>query len=107
MDVLLNLLAQSARFTRGYLSEIALALVATLFVLFGPALNAWVQRRLGNLNFVLRTLLFVSFCALVYGLGIIFASPYVAQGLGLINNYALIPVLLIIVFFIGVVAEKR
>ena len=107
MDVVLDLLVHASRFTRGYLSEIALALVATLFVLFGPALNASIQRALGNLNFVVRTLLFVTFCALVYGLGIIFVSPYLAQGLGMINNYALVPVLLLIVFFIGVVAEKR
>lgn len=107
MDVLLELIAQASRFTRSHLDEIALALVATLCVLFGPALNAWVQRTLGNVNFVLRTVAFVSFCALVYGAGIALASPLLAEGLGYINNYALVPVLLLIGFFIGVIAEQK
>ena len=107
MDFLLDLTASLSRFCRGYLSEIALGLMATLIVIFGPSLNAWIQRSLGNLNFVLRTLLFVLFCAIVYGCGIVFLSPWLATGLGYFNNYALAPALLLILFFIGVMSESR
>ncbi|MHB1372158.1 MAG: DUF3392 family protein, partial [Pseudomonadaceae bacterium] len=76
MDLLLDLIASLSRWSRSHLSDISLAIMATLFVLFGPALNAWVQKNIGGLNFVLRTLLFVIFCAIVYGLGIIYLSPW-------------------------------
>ncbi|MBW7002751.1 DUF3392 domain-containing protein, partial [Salmonella enterica subsp. enterica serovar Weltevreden] len=75
MDLLLDLIATLSRWSRSHLSDISLAIMATLFVLFGPVLNAWVQRNIAGLNFILRTLLFVVFCAVVYGLGIIYLSP--------------------------------
>lgn len=49
--------------------------MATLLVLFGPAINAWVQQRIGSLNFVFRTLLFVLICAVGYGLAMVFVTP--------------------------------
>jgi hypothetical protein len=107
MDLLLEVTASLSRWSRSHLSDIALALVATCFVLFGPALNAWAKRTLGGLNFVLRTLLFVVFCALVYGLGIIYLSPWLASGLAQFNNYALAPVLLVALLVIGVAADRN
>lgn len=107
MDLLLDLIATLSRWSRHHLFDISLAIMATLFVLFGPALNAWVQRNLGGLNFVLRTLAFVAFCAVVYGLGIIYLSPWLAKGLAQFNNYTLAPMLLLSLFIIGVVADRN
>ncbi|TBU96183.1 DUF3392 domain-containing protein [Phytopseudomonas dryadis] len=107
MDLLLDLIATVSRWTRGHLYDISLALMATLFVLFGPGINAWVQRLIGNLNFVLRTLIFVMVCALGYGLAIVFITPWLAQGLGHFNNYTLAPVLLLVFFLIGVLADRN
>ena len=56
---------------RGNLYDISLAIMATLFVLFGPGINAWVQKSISGLNFVLRTLIFVLVCAIGYGLAAI------------------------------------
>jgi len=44
MDLVLDLIATLSRWSRSHLSDISLAIMATLFVLFGPALNAWVQK---------------------------------------------------------------
>ena len=106
MDLVLDLIATLSRWSRGHLGDISLAVMAALFVLFGPGLNAWVQRSIGSLNFVFRTLIFVLLCALVYGLAIIFLTPYLAQALGSFNNYSLAPVLLLVFFVIGVLADR-
>lgn len=106
MDVLLDLIATGSRWCRGHLSEISIAILATLLVLFGPAINAWVQSRIGSLNFVFRTLLFVIVCAVGYGLAMIYLPPWVAQGLGYFNNYTLAPVLVLLFFVIGVLADR-
>lgn len=45
MDLLLDLIVTLSRWSRSHLSDISLALMATLFVLFGPAVNAWVRTR--------------------------------------------------------------
>ncbi|MBF7729945.1 DUF3392 domain-containing protein [Pseudomonas sp. N040] len=106
MDLLLDLLATLSRWSRGHLYDIALAIMATLLVLFGPGINAWVKRSTGGFNFFLRTLLFVLVCVFGYGLALIFLTPWLASGLGYFNNYTLAPVLLLIFLLIGVLADR-
>ncbi|MDF3933028.1 DUF3392 domain-containing protein [Pseudomonas citronellolis] len=106
MDFVLDLIASASRWSRSHLSDIALAIMATLLVLFGPAINAWIQQRIGSLNFVFRTLLFVLICAVGYGLAMVFVTPWVAHGLSYFNNYTLAPVLLLLFFIIGMIADR-
>ncbi|MCD2822415.1 DUF3392 domain-containing protein [Pseudomonas aeruginosa] len=106
MDYALDLIATLSRWSRSHLSDISLAIMATLLVLFGPAINAWVQQRIGSLNFVFRTLLFVLICAVGYGLATVFVTPWLAKGLGYFNNYTLAPVLLLVFFVIGMIADR-
>lgn len=106
MDYALDLIATLSRWSRSHLSDISLAIMATLLVLFGPAINAWVQQRIGRLNFVFRTLLFVLICAVGYGLAMVFVTPWLAKGLGYFNNYTLAPVLLLVFFVIGMIADR-
>ncbi|RUB65527.1 DUF3392 domain-containing protein [Pseudomonas aeruginosa] len=106
MDYALDLIATLSHWSRSHLSDISLAIMATLLVLFGPAINAWVQQRIGSLNFVFRTLLFVLICAVGYGLAMVFVTPWLAKGLGYFNNYTLAPVLLLVFFVIGMIADR-
>ncbi|HEX5841900.1 MAG TPA: DUF3392 domain-containing protein [Pseudomonas sp.] len=107
MDLLLDLIVTLSRWSRSHLYDIALAIMATLLVLFGPGINAWVQRNTASLNFILRTLVFVLLCAVGYGLLIVFATPYMAKGLGYFNNFTLAPVLLLVFFVIGILADRN
>ena len=107
MDLLLDLLVPLSRWSRSHLSDIALAIMATLLVLFGPGINNWFRQHIGGLNFFLRTLLFVLLCAVGYGLAIIFLTPWLASALGHFNNYTLAPVLLLTFFLIGVLADRN
>jgi len=107
MDLVFDLIATLSRWSRGHLYDISLAIMATLLVLFGPAINSWLQQRVGGLNFFFRTLLFVLLCALGYGLAMVFLTPLLAQGLGHFNNYTLAPVLLLVFFLIGVLADRN
>lgn len=106
MDLLLDLIATLSHLSRSHLYDISLALMATLLVLFGPSINAWVQRSIGSLNFILRTLIFVLLCAAGYGLAIIFLTPWLAHALSYFNNYTLAPVLLLVFFIVGVLADR-
>lgn len=107
MDLLLDLIATLSRWTRLHLHDIALAIMATLLVLFGPAINARLQKSIGGLNFLFRTLLFVLLCTLGYGLAMIYLPPWLAHGLGYFSNYTLAPVLLLVFFVIGVLADRN
>ncbi|HBM63980.1 MAG TPA: DUF3392 domain-containing protein, partial [Pseudomonas sp.] len=48
MDLVLDLLATVSRWSRSNLSEISLALVGCLLVLFGTDVKAWAEQRLGG-----------------------------------------------------------
>jgi hypothetical protein len=106
MDLVLDLIATLSRWSRGHLHDIALAILATLLVLVGPALNRRVQGAIGSLNFVFRTLIFVLLCLIGYGLAMIYLPGWLAQGLGYFNNYTLAPVLLLVFFLIGILADR-
>ncbi|GGK03065.1 DUF3392 domain-containing protein [Pseudomonas matsuisoli] len=106
MDVILDLIATASRWSRSHLSEISIAILATLLVLLGPAINGWIQQRIGSLNFVFRTLLFVIICAAGYGLAMIHLPGWITQGLSYFNNYTLAPVLVLLFFVIGVLADR-
>lgn len=107
MDLVLDLIVSLSRWSRGHLFDISLAIMATLFVLFGPALNAWVQKTVSHLNFFFRTLIFVLVCAVGYGLAIVFLTPWLAHALGYFNNFTLAPVLLLVFFLIGIIADRQ
>ena len=107
MDLLLDLIVTLSRWSRSHLYDISLAIMATMLVLFGPGINAWVQRSTASMNFILRTLIFVLLCAVGYGLVIVFVTPMLGKGLGHFNNFTLAPVLILVFFVIGILADRN
>jgi len=47
------------------------------------------------------------FCAVGYGLAIVFFTPWLAKGLAHFNNYTLAPVLILIFAVIGILADRN
>ena len=106
MDLILDLLATVSRWSRSNLSEIALALVGCLLVLFGADFKGWVEQRLGSIAGALRVPLMALLCVIGSGAALIYATPWVVKGLSQFNNYSLAPVLLVVLVLIGVVADE-
>lgn len=107
MDLVLDLLATVSRWSRSNLSEIALALVGCLLVLFGADIKGWVEQRVGSMASAIRVPLIALACTLGSGAALIYATPWVVKGLGQFNNYALAPVLLVVLALIGVIADRK
>ena len=62
MDLVLDLLATVSRWSRSNLSEISLALVGCLLVLFGADIKGWIEGRLGSIAGALRVPLMALVC---------------------------------------------
>ena len=107
MDYVFDLLATASRWSRGNLSDIALALVGCLLVLFGADFKGWVEQRLGSVAGALRVPAMALVCMIGSGAALIYATPWVMKGLSQFNNYSLAPVLLVVLALIGVVADRR
>jgi hypothetical protein len=107
MDLILDLLATVSRWSRSNLSEIALALVGCLLVLFGADFKGWVEQRISGLAGALRVPFMALLCTIGSGLALIYATPWIVRGLGQFNNYSLAPVLVVVLILIGVVADRK
>lgn len=107
MDIVVDLVVALSKWSRMHLRDIALAIMATALVLFGPQINAWVGRSIGHLNFFIRTFIFILVCALGYGLAVVYLTPLIASSLAHLNNFTLAPVLLMIFVLLGVVADRH
>ncbi|MBV1807854.1 DUF3392 domain-containing protein [Pseudomonas viridiflava] len=107
MDLVLDLLATVSRWSRSNLSEIALALVGCLLVLFGSDVKGWLEQRVGSMAGALRIPIMALLCTVGSGLALIYATPWVVRGLSHFNNYSLAPVLLVVLVLIGVVADRK
>ena len=86
MDLVLDLLATVSRWSRSNLSEISLALVGCLLVLFGADIKGWVEQRLGSIAGALRVPLMALLCLIGSGVALIYAcllytSPSPRDGL--------------------------
>ncbi|BAP42698.1 DUF3392 domain-containing protein [Pseudomonas sp. 21LCFQ02] len=107
MDLVLDLLATVSRWSRSNLSEIALALVGCLLVLFGADIKGWVEQRVGSMSSAIRVPLIALACTIGSGAALIYATPWVVKGLSQFNNYSLAPVLLVVLVLIGVIADRK
>ena len=107
MDLVLDLLATVSRWSRSNLSEIALALVGCLLVLFGSDVKGWLEQRVGSMAGALRIPIMALLCTVGSGLALIYATPWVVRGLSQFNNYSLAPVLLVVLVLIGVIADRK
>lgn len=106
MDIINNLIINLSHWMRGYTSEIALAILATLLVIYGSSLNRAIKRNISQLHFLLRTAIFILVCLLGYGATLILLNPLLADVLGQLNNQTLAPVLILIFVFIGFLADR-
>ncbi|WP_122664654.1 DUF3392 family protein, partial [Pseudomonas viridiflava] len=74
MDLVLDLLATVSRWSRSNLSEIALALVGCLLVLFGSDVKGWLEQRVGGMAGALRIPIMALLCTVGSGLALIYAT---------------------------------
>lgn len=107
MDVLISLVLTASKWTRLHLSEIALAIIATALVLFGPIINAWVRGTIRQFNVAIRTVIFALVCTVGYGFAMIYLPPVLVSSFAHLNNYTLAPVLLMVFILIGILADRN
>lgn len=74
MDLVLDLLSTVSRWSRSNLSEISLALVGCLLVLFGTDIKGWIEQRIGDLG-ALRDPFITLLCLIGSGAALIYTTP--------------------------------
>lgn len=107
MDFVTQILTMTADWTREYLSTIIFAFIATSLVVFGNAINLMLKKQIGQLQFILKTTLFIAF----YTFGIVFLTevlaPLSVQFLLSLDDTWLLGSILIGFYGLGFIAQKK
>lgn len=92
---------------RPYINEIAMAIIATLLVLFGNDINSAIRALVKRYHFVIRTLAFVLICAFGYGLLTVWITPLFAGVLLKLSFKWLLPTIVLVFIGLGMFAQKQ
>ena len=98
---------QLSEWMRPHLQAIALAMIATLLVVFGNDINRWVRKHVRKYHFFVRLMVFILVCAVGYGVATVLLTKFLADLLGSIGNHYLAIVVAIVFLLLGLAAEER
>ncbi|KDM91726.1 DUF3392 domain-containing protein [Photobacterium galatheae] len=107
MDTVLHYLAESGQWMRPWISDISMAMMACLLVVFGSDINMILRRYLSGTNFLIRTCAFIFVNAFGYGLLIVAVSPWLATKLTGLSNLWLLTVVLGTFVLLGTWAQRN
>ncbi|SFB98624.1 Protein of unknown function [Marinospirillum celere] len=107
MDIINEILIRSGYWTFSHINSIALALVATLLVIYGDNLNRLVKKQLRPYPKLVRILGFVLMCAFGYGALTVLFTPVLANWLALVPVKWVGPLVVALFFLVGWLAENK
>ncbi len=90
-----------------WLGEIAMAIMATLLVIYGGVINRMVKKQISGMHFIFRTLIFILLCSFGYGVLLIYFTPVLSHWLAAVGMIFLSPLIIGIFITLGVIAEKQ
>ncbi len=92
---------------RPYQYQTALAIVATLLVIFGQDINNSIRRVIAKQHFIIRTTVFIFICAFGYGLATLWLAELLSGQLAKISNLYIVPAVVVFFIFLGAYAQKQ
>lgn len=98
---------QITNFLRQHLHDMAIAMIATLLVIFGNDINRFIKSLVKKHHFIVRLTIFVLVCAIGYGLATVFLADFLVAMLRSIPRQFLALSIVIIFIFLGLAAETR
>ena len=107
MEFVTDLVLKFSSWMRPHLFKIALAMIATLLVIYGNSINRSVKRLVRHYNFIIRVLAFVLLCAFGYGTVVVFTAPILAKYLSYLEGIYLSPIIIGTFLVIGGIAERK
>jgi len=102
-----ELLIDIGQWFRGYQYQVAMAIVATVLVIFGGDINKMVRSLVRKRHFIVRSLTFVVVCAFGYGLLTVWLTKLLSQQLSQVPNIYILPLIVGIFLLLGAYAQKH
>ena len=103
----MSLLNEIGQWCRPYQYQVALAIIATLLVVFGNSINAYIKKLLSKQHFIVRTLVFILVCTFGYGLLTVWLTNILAEQLAKVPTLYLAPTICVIFISLSLYAQKQ
>lgn len=107
MELIYDVLFALADWIRPHSDNIALALIATLLVVYGDDINQMVKKQLRPYPYLIRLVGFVILCAFGYGALTVYATPVIESLISRIPALYLAPATVSLFLLVGLLAERR
>jgi len=102
-----ELLIEAGQWFRSYQYQSALAIIATILVIFGNDINQAIKQSIKKQHFVVRTLVFIFVCAVGYGLMTVWLTELLSAQLAKISNLYIVPIVTGVFIALGMYAQKQ
>ncbi len=106
-SVVIELFNDLGQWFRPYQYQSALAIIATVLVIFGNDINSAIKKLVVRQHFIVRTSVFILVCAFGYGLLTVWLTSILAQQLAKLPDLYLLPVVFTVFFTLGIYAQKQ
>lgn len=106
-ELITGTLVELGQWFRSYQYQCALAIIATILVIFGNDINNALKQLVRKQHFIVRTLIFIVICAAGYGLATVWLTQLLSLQLAKISNLYIVPVVVIIFVTLGLYAQKQ
>ncbi|PLA75441.1 DUF3392 domain-containing protein [Hydrogenovibrio sp. SC-1] len=107
MEFILDWIGLASQWMRPHLSDIGMAMIATLLVIFGYNMTQLLKLQIGRYHFAVKITLFVVFCAFGFAILAKFAAPLLTAQLASISDNWLAPIVVATFYGIGWIAQKK
>lgn len=102
----MSLIHNIAAYVRPHIDDIALALVATLLVIFGDTINDLVRRMVRGQPVWLRVGVFIALCTFGYGMLSVWLTPVLESYLRTLSAGVFLGVVVGAFVLVGILAER-
>lgn len=107
IELISGVLTELGQSFRPYQYQCALAIVATILVIFGNQINDVIKQAVRKQHFVIRTIIFIFVCAVGYGLATVWLTNLLSLQLAKIPNIYIAPLVTVIFILLGMYAQKQ
>jgi len=105
--IMTGLLIELGQWFRGYQYQSAMAIIATLLVIFGNDINNNLKKLVAKQHFIIRSAIFVLVCAFGYGVLTVWLTGLLSTQLSHIPDVYILPVIFVIFSLLGIYAQKQ
>ena len=107
MEFLEELIAQASHGLRHYNSQIAMAMAATIFFIYGGGIHTFIRKTMAAYHFVVRLAIFAIICAFGYGLITVYSAKLIAFLLQQLTDLYYVPLVLAVFLLVGFLADLK